>query len=593
MVISLRARLFLGLSAVVVGSLGLVLWWVEADLAARLTALSHQDMARAGRLVAAEVGELPFSDSLADALGRIAGLRVTFIGSDGRVLGDSEVSAARLPEVENHANRPEVREALGGRVGSDRRASETIARSLLYVALPHPQGVVRLARPTEEVDQLVVRAKGMAVAAAILALLLAYPASGAFGRFAAGHLKRMREKVDSVAPGEPSRRIPAARMDEVKALAYSIDLMADRMEEAVRGLGAEREDLEAMFESLESGLAVLDGEGMVIRANAAFTAWTGRSDPRGQRATTLFRAPGLAEVVERGLRGDSASREVRLGERTVHASVRPHRDGVLFVLRDLTRLRRLEAVRRDFVANVSHELKTPLTSIMGFAEAIAESEMPDARRQEFAERILTNSRRMRRLVDDLLELTRIESGRWELAAESVELGAAARAEWAILEPLAKERSVRLAMDAGLPTVTADPGAVRQILRNLFDNALRYAPEGSEVRLSTSTVDGWVRTEISDSGPGIPSAHLARIFERFYRVDPARSREAGGTGLGLAIVKHLVRAHGGEVRAESELGRGTTVWFTLPVASSELIRVTKSLPEAFRLPIDVEKKGEGR
>jgi signal transduction histidine kinase len=277
----------------------------------------------------------------------------------------------------------------------------------------------------------------------------------------------------------------------------------------------------------------------------------------------------------------------------VHASVRPHRDGVLFVLRDLTRLRRLEAVRRDFVANVSHELKTPLTSIMGFAEAIAESEMPDARRQEFAERILTNSRRMRRLVDDLLELTRIESGRWELAAESVELGAAARAEWAILEPLAKERSVRLAMDAGLPTVTADPGAVRQILRNLFDNALRYAPEGSEVRLSTSTVDGWVRTEISDSGPGIPSAHLARIFERFYRVDPARSREAGGTGLGLAIVKHLVRAHGGEVRAESELGRGTTVWFTLPVASSELIRVTKSLPEAFRLPIDVEKKGEGR
>lgn len=591
MPIRLRSRILLGLSASLLLSFGGLLWWVETGLRARLLALSQTDMERSARLVAEEVGHLPFSDSLADLLGGIVGLRVTLIDSAGRVRGDSEVPTARLPAVENHADRPEVRAALEGRVGVDRRPSETVSRSLQYVAVPHPEGVVRLARSSEEVDAHLLRARQAVLVAAALAFLLAYVASGAIRGALAVRLRRLRARVDSVPeeggrgvstgargrPDVPAPRSPAATPlhgrrprgaraavgGELEALAASIGRMAERVSEGARRRESERRDWQEMCDGLDGGLVLLDGEGYVLRANDTFKAWAGRSDPAGERITTLFRAPELAEVVENGLSGREESREAALGERSVLVSARPHGDGALVVLRDLTRLRQLEGVRRDFVANVSHELKTPLTSIVGFAEAVAEAELPAERRQEFADRILANARRMRRLVEDLLDLARIESGRWEPSPEPVLLAEVARAAWGSLEPAARRGAVGLRVVTDAPAVHADPAAVRQILLNLFDNALRYAPRDTEVRVEATPERGWVRVAVSDSGPGISSAHLPRIFERFYRVDPARSRAAGGTGLGLAIVKHLVTAHGGEVGAASELGRGTRIWFTLP------------------------------
>jgi two-component system phosphate regulon sensor histidine kinase PhoR len=233
-------------------------------------------------------------------------------------------------------------------------------------------------------------------------------------------------------------------------------------------------------------------------------------------------------------------------------------------VRDVTELRRLEGIRRDFVANVSHELKTPLTSVTGFAEALADQDVDPERSREFGERILHNARRMRRLVDDLLDLSRVESGAWEPEPEVVDVAGVAQAVWRSLPGDVRGDRPEPDLAGADHAVRADPRALRQILQNLLENAARYSPPDGTVSVTTRRDGDRVRIEVTDRGPGIPLAHQDRIFERFYRVDRARGREAGGgTGLGLAIARHLVLAHGGEIGVESELDSGTTVWLTLP------------------------------
>jgi len=257
-------------------------------------------------------------------------------------------------------------------------------------------------------------------------------------------------------------------------------------------------------------------------------------------------------------------RELDLDDRTGVASARPlEGGGTLLVLSDVTDLRRLEMVRRDFVANVSHELKTPLTAIAGYAETlVAESPSP------FAGTILANAHRMQRLVDDLLDLSRIESGGWRPETSSVKVEATAREAWEAFAERASARRVHFetAVVPADQTIDVDPEALRQILTNLFDNALRYTPENGRIRVATRPGRGETVLSVADTGSGIPSEHLPRVFERFYRVDASRSRQEGGTGLGLAIVKHLFEAHGGRVTVESELGRGTTVLLYFPTVT---------------------------
>jgi len=239
--------------------------------------------------------------------------------------------------------------------------------------------------------------------------------------------------------------------------------------------------------------------------------------------------------------------------------------GAVLVLHDVTRLRRLEAVRRDFVANVSHELKTPLTVISGYVETLLRSQPGAEDQRAFLETVASHARRMQQLVDDQLSLARIESGTWEPRPERVDVRAAAGEAWAARAGRAAAVPVRLRVEAapGAETVHADPGALGQILGNLFDNAIRYSPAGAEIICRAEPFEGGVRLAVADAGAGIPGEHLPRVFERYYRADPARSREEGGTGLGLSIVKHLVEAHAGTVRIESELGRGTTVYCWFP------------------------------
>ncbi len=559
-----RRILLLAAAAALVPAAGLS-WWSQARLQPLLVDRAAASLEAGARAASTALEGDTLDDPAADRLGRDGGMRVTLIGPDGTVLGDSEVPGGQIAGMESQADRPEVAAALRGREGRASRVSETLAVAYLYVAVPHPDGVVRVATPLERATAPADRVGRAAAATGAGIFLLLLVLSGPLERFAAAPFRRLREDAEAVADGELSLRHREPGGGEAGEMARALDRLADRLEEAERERRRE-EELADVFDRLDEGLAVVDGGGQVRRANAAFRDWVGRREVEGERLDSLFRDPEVTDALEAGVGGEPAAREVQLGERTALVSVRPHGDGAVVVLRDLTRLRRLEGVRRDFVANVSHELKTPLTSVIGYAEPLTDPDLPREQVAEFSERILENGRRMRRLVDELLDLSRIEAGAWEPEPEAVRVGPVARAAWRDLEP-GRTGAAELEVEGGETAVRADPEALRQILSNLLDNAARYAPEGTAVRVRCRTAggDGPVRVEVSDQGPGIPEAHRERLFERFYRVDAGRSRAEGGTGLGLSIVKHLVAAHGGEVGVESEVGEGTTVRFTLPSA----------------------------
>jgi two-component system phosphate regulon sensor histidine kinase PhoR len=345
--------------------------------------------------------------------------------------------------------------------------------------------------------------------------------------------------------------------------------LGDRFEELRR----EQAETAALVESMVEGVIAADGRGRTVTANGAARRLLGyglvEELPDLQE---LFRVKAAREVVEVVLQGQAVQdRELEIDGRAILMNARPlPSGGAVLVIHDLTEIRRLEAVRRDFVANVSHELKTPLTSISGYAETLL-ADTPDAdTTRRFLTTILENARRMQRLVDDLLDLARIEAGRWQPDPEPVPVAETAQEMWNELAERAAARSIQFSTDveSGAEMVFADGDALRQVLTNLLDNSLRYTSRGGHIACRSRLEDGGVAISVTDNGSGIGHEHVERIFERFYRADQSRSREEGGTGLGLAIVKHLVEAHGGRVYAESERGAGTTVtcWFPVSAAS---------------------------
>ena len=357
-------------------------------------------------------------------------------------------------------------------------------------------------------------------------------------------------------------------MPEIADHATALRGMHDELESRFAELRRRQEETATLVASLSDGLIATDARGDIVTCTPAARRLlrlpAGGSLPP---LSELFHDKAAREIVGDLMAGRAVEgRELALGGHALLVTGRALPDGgTLLVLRDISDLRRLEAVRRDFVANVSHELKTPLTSIVGYAETLAAADTAGSEAGRFAETILANARRMQRLVDDFLDLSRIESGGWHPASAVVDVAAAARDAFT---PFAERAAADgVAFEATVPSeaarVVADPEALREILTNLFDNALRHTSRGGRLRVSAEAVDGGIAVVVSDTGSGIPSEHLPRIFERFYRVDPGRSRSQGGTGLGLAIVKHLVEAHGGRVTAESTLGEGTTIRSTFP------------------------------
>ncbi len=561
--VRLVTRLYAAIALLLIALFGVFQALAVADLAETAKGEVAYHLEQTGRLVESLMGDRRFDDALADSLGATHELRVTLIGADGAVLGDSDVEASRLSLVENHAGRPEVSEALDGRVGVAERMSSTVDRLFVYVAVPSRGRAIRFASSRAADHRAASKARWWMFLVLLVGLVIAYPIARWASSGIVRRLQRAEGALVDLAGGDLKARAQLTGVDRVASVGQAIDRLADALEERVEESDTRADNLRALFDGLEDAVAFVDADGTLQIRNPALERWVGQSVRIGDRLDELFKSPDIISAVNRAQVGETVTEELRFGNRIVLLSTRPHRGGAVLTLLDLTTLRSVEGVRRDFVANVSHELRTPLTSIMGFAEAIVGGELASETAHGFGERILANAARMRSLVDDLLDLSLIESGSWSPTLENVMPGAVALEVWNDL--VGREVIALRIDDPDKLALEADDSAVRQILRNLLGNAIRYAPGGTRIVVGVRREGDSVRVDVSDEGPGISPEHLHRVFERFYRVDPARSREEGGTGLGLAIVKHLVGGHGGQVGIESEEGRGTTVWFTLPVA----------------------------
>ena len=566
----LPARLLLG-ALVVVGALALVLTIdVDQKLAERLTAEATAGLAREARLVASEWTTKRDAESLALRTAEASGHRVTLIDSTGRVIGDSEFRGLARLQLENHAGRPEVVQAREQGIGSSRRRSPSAGDYELYVAVRAPHGTARVSLPTTSLDAIIASAKRDVAVASAVAMLGALVLAGLFGRHVSRPVRDLRDVARALAEGDFSRRPALAAPGEVGELADAVHRLAEQLATRVEALRAEEVLVRELAESLNEGIFAVDARRQVVRINEIGRALLSRREPLPFPADILPRERALRDALAGALAGETVRDvEASIAGRTFSISARPvDRGGAVVALLDLTRLRRLETVRRDFVSNVSHELKTPLTVVRGFAETLVHDDPEVSTRRRFADAILANTRRMQRIVDDLLDLSRIESGGW--VPQPIETDVASAAADALLaaRPAAEAKAVSLATDlaADATTCFADPTALRQILGNLVDNAVRHTARGGVTVFSNRQGD-IVTVGVRDTGSGMSAEHLPRIFERFYRVDPARSRDEGGTGLGLAIVKHLVEAHGGRVRAESTVGSGTTIAATFPDAAA--------------------------
>ena len=536
--------------------------WLRADLERSLaTSLEHQ-----ARLVmtALPADTLAWQD-FSRRVGSAGQVRITLIEQSGRVRADTDVPDAELARVENHAKRPEVATALAGGTGSAKRRSATTSSAFMYVAVPGGPGVVRVAMPLDQVDSAVGTAQRSVVLAALLALLLGAGFAWLAGRSITRPLTETAEAARTIAAGGRPR-FPRSGIPDMDAMVAALRGMHEELDARFEALQRKQAETAALVNAMVEGVLSSDERGQVVTANPAARNLLGYDADRALPALqVLFHHKAARSAVEASLRGETVpDREILLDERTCLLSARPLPEGgAVLVLHDLTDIRRLETIRRDFVANVSHELKTPLTSISGYAETLLADHPGEETTRRFLETILANARRMQRLVDDQLDLSRIESGNWRPSPRRILTENALRETWtASGRPGPSEHVFRILVSSGAESVFVDPEAFRQILANLFDNARRYTAPGGAITALAIREGAGVRVSVSDAGTGIGSEHLPRIFERFYRADASRSRSEGGTGLGLAIVKHLVESHGGRVWAESELGQGTTIhcWF---------------------------------
>jgi two-component system, OmpR family, phosphate regulon sensor histidine kinase PhoR len=575
--VSFVRRLVLGTILILVLTVGILFWLAERSLRRDLEA----DIVHALESEARLVREALPADSTAwqmtvRRLASQTGHRITLIGRDGWVRADSDFPPGRLPPIENHAERPEVRTALHGRTGSSSRRSATVGRLLMYVAIAGGPGVVRVAAGLDQVDEIVSGAQQAVAGAALLSLLIGSVLAIAAGRSIAQPLIEIGSAARAIADGAPPR-FPRSGIADIDQLVEALRQMHRQLAERFADLRQEQSESAALVESMIEGVIAADARGHIMTANSAARKILGyRFDESLPQFAELFRVKGAREVVDQVMQGTPVQdREVEMEDRTLLMNARPlPAGGAVLVLHDLTELRRLESMRRDFVANVSHELKTPLTSISGYAETLL-SDTPDAETtQRFVATIAGNARRMQRLVDDLLDLARLEAGRWQPEPEPIGVAGICRETWNNLGDGSRTSAIdfRIDIGPGAEEIEADPDAVRQILSNLLENSLRYTPRGGRITCRSIRVDSGIALSVADTGSGIVPEHLARIFERFYRSDPARSREQGGTGLGLAIVKHLVEAHGGRASAESERGVGTTItcWFPDDIPPPRLV-----------------------
>jgi signal transduction histidine kinase len=426
---------------------------------------------------------------------------------------------------------------------------------------------------------------GLAAGTLVLAVLLAWMA----GAPAVRQLKRMRASTLARARGERGTPMTRSHVAELDALGSAIDLLSADLERRLGELAVERDELTLLVTSVNEGILQIGADLRIVHANPAARALLGlREDERGQPLSAIVRNAELRALLEGAAQGRSQpAREINIDDRRLLVAAKPLHEpdapdrpaGAVVAFTDFTEIRRLEGVRRDFVANVSHELKTPLTSIRGYVETLLSDDLPLDMQRQFLDVIRKNAERLHGIVDDLLDLSRLESGGWRPAPRDIDALELVHEVWNGMQDRLGSKHVDFLPTGDSTAVFADPGGLRQVLSNLLDNAIRYTPSGGSIRVRIQRANGGpapnaagrVIIEIEDSGIGIPGDALPRIFERFYRVDPARSRAEGGTGLGLSIVKHLVESMGGDVEARSALGKGSTFAVRLPASAAAIPR----------------------
>jgi len=510
-------------------------------------------------------------------------VRVTVITSDGLVLADSQSDPQTM---ENHAGRPEIRDALANGEGQSVRHSVTINRDLLYYAARYsaPGGspvVLRFATPLGTVNEEVWEFRRRLWLSSLLMLVVTGAASLLISRSFSRRVERLQSFSRRVAEGD-FRPIEADRSgDTLEVLAASLNDSAARLDRAIRTLTEERNLSSAILGSMVEGVAVVNSGERLVFANEGFAEILELGVPpqSGSSLVETVRQTELIEAVRAVLSGaPRVEAEIVTGTLRQHffavtvASVKAaENSGAVIVLHDITDLRKLERVRRDFVANVSHEFKTPLTAIQGFAETLLAGAMDDPQnRIRFLQIILDHSRRLARLTDDLLELSKMDADRVDLEVDRFSVSQFVQSCIETTQRSAAEKNLRVSANLknSLPDIAADRRRLAEVLQNLLDNAVQYTPSGGRITVSASSDGEEVEFTVSDTGIGIPKVDQPRIFERFYRVDVARSREVGGTGLGLSIAKHLVEAHGGRIWVESEVGQGSQFHFTVPVFQAQ-------------------------
>ncbi len=593
MKLGVRLKLFLASFAVIAISVTIGDAYLAHAIDRYLTDGIAQDLSVRARLLAmdaardnAPANDTAAWDALADRFGAAAAVRVTFIASDGHVLGDSEVDTSKIPSLENHSGREEVMAALGGHEGKSARLSVTVNERMLYVAVPFERpahdgveamtGVARVAKPLVAVDEAIGAVHEIVFLAFALALLFAVLLSSAAAQRMSAVVRSLTETARRMQAGDLEVRTHISGTDELAELGRALDQLAGSLENTLDELRSERDMQRRILEGMHEGVLVLDAEARVATMNHALREMLLLpADAVGKLLLEVIRHAELHMLLEMARADGQSSGEVEL------PGIKPRRllvgatalhdegeEGIIAVIVDVTDLRRLESLRRDFVANVSHELRTPVAAVRSAAETLRTSVTDPNAATRFIDIIERNAQRLHSLIEDLLELSRIESKEFRLKRERVDIAALFNIVIGLFRERAERKQIRLDMrvDEPVPSLETDARALEQILTNLVENAVKYCPPGSSVTLSAENKGELVRLAVTDTGPGIAEKHLPRLFERFYRVDAGRSRELGGTGLGLSIVKHLAEALGGKVSVDSTIGQGSAFNVVLRASS---------------------------
>jgi len=508
------------------------------------------------------------------------GVRITVVDSEGNVLSDSDENPAKMG---NHKNRPEIKAALANQTGQSIRFSNTIKIDMMYVAIPIKKkdrvlGVVRLALPLTEIKEKLSNIYKIIIYSLLIGGLISLALGAFVGRSFSTPLSEMKSLAQKIVHGDFSHRIRIKSKDEIGQLAESLMEMSEQLEKKIKAITEDKNKMEAILSSMREGVIVFDkNENILLFNSSLYQMLELRSEKHiGRPFWEIISNNEINSILKQTLKKeDSLSAQVSLlypETMIIHIQTAPINDdqgrllGIVGVFHDITNLKKLEKARSEFIANVSHELKTPITSIIGFVETLRNGAEDDIKkRDEFLNIIQSQSQRLINLLNDILSLSRIEFREIGMNFQPVSIKEIFDNTRALYKNKieSKKQSLRVDIPSKLPRVLSDPEMIAQAFSNLIDNAIKFTPEKGQIKVTAREIDNFVQIDISDTGIGIAEKHLPRLFERFYRVDKARSREMGGTGLGLAIFKHIIQAHGGKVGVESELGKGSRFFFTLP------------------------------